>query len=159
MDKRGLVNFGKNAFILLVLIAFLFLVFPQKASAEKSDQYFSGNFTCEQIEDTVLWSAIASKTIDKDTWFNWSAGTSCNSSITTLGPKNCDIVSIYSFVRYLSIGSKDPITAGMAYAQVANTTQSLAVGNANGTRYVAYLNQSVAAAESLGPRYECGIAT
>ena len=62
MNKRGYIKIGKNLlFIILALSLLAMIFFSVEISAEKFNQYPSGSLTCEQFTDSVLWSAVGTK--------------------------------------------------------------------------------------------------
>ena len=162
-DKRGLIQ--KSMFWIFVALALLTLMFlianSQKVSAgTKANQYYIGNNTCENFTDSVLWSVLSTKSKFNNKYLNWTPDTACP------GTKNCDMVSLRSYIRYASVGTATmPVGGGLL--QIANRTQSPMPTNAGGNneaapaewgsvRYAGYLNQTVVAGDVLGPRYECG---
>jgi len=60
-NKKGLLNIGKAIFVLIAIALFFILVAPQETSAGKTDQYYSGNYTCENFTDPILWTVLSSK--------------------------------------------------------------------------------------------------
>ena len=159
-NKKGLLNIGKAIFVLIAIALFFILVTPQETSAGKTDQYYSENYTCENFTDSVLWTVLSSKSKFNNIYLNWTPGNSCP------GVKNCDMVSIFSYIRYSSVGTQN-MPVGGDLAQIANTSQSPMPTNNGGdnvaapaewgsARYVGYQNNTILSGDVVGPRYECG---
>ena len=121
MNKKAGIKLRKNILLIfLVLSLFILNSFFPQASAGKLDQEYIGNKTCELSTDDVLWNSVGTKAgVDND-YYNWSIGTDCS------GTKNCDMVKIENYVRYINIGDKTPTSGGLqAYVQIGNSSQSL----------------------------------
>ncbi|MFH1711273.1 MAG: hypothetical protein ABH840_03105, partial [Nanoarchaeota archaeon] len=150
MNKKGLI---KNSIILIILAAAILtlIIIPNQTSAAiKTNQYFSGNYTCENFTDNVLWSALAPASGTTDAYFNWSIGNTCQ------GTKNCDIYSIYTYVRYVNAG-KSNLAGNTSYSHMANRTESnVNPALATYTRYSAILPTVLLPGEMEGPRWDCG---
>ncbi len=151
MNKRGYIKIGVIGIILLI-IAISLMIIPNYVSAGKLEQEIIGNNTCEQLTDSVVWSAVATKAGPVSTYFNWTMGNECP------GIKNCDIANISSYFRSVWPGGADDTSSlGDAYAQLANSTETdLGVW----TRYFGYLNKStMLSGEIFGPYWQCGALT
>ena len=140
MNKRGYIKLGKKTLwlVLALIIFFSIMFFLSQVSALKANQYFTGNNTCEQFTDNILWSdlaAVVSVSFTYDYSYNWSIGTPCQ------GTKNCDIISIWAYVRYTNLAAViAPI--GTSYMRLANSTESPVianVGNWSNKRFLSYL--------------------
>ena len=145
-DKRGIIEKGL-IWMVVVLALFLLIIVPNYASAGKTDQYSKGNLTCENMTDTMLWTALAAPNAAVNVYFNWTIGTPCP------GVKSCDVHSLEAYVRIMNVG-KAEAAAGAATAQIGNKTQS-PVSTWTGIRYFAYSPVLAAGAES-GPLWTCG---
>src|SRR3990172_5709655 len=147
-NKKGLIR-GSFVFIFLAFALLSVFLISSNVSAAKSERYFLGPKQCEPFQDSVLWSAIGTKSGGTaSNFFTWTPENDC------IGTKSCDMINISSYVRYLNTGTKDSNASGLAFARIANTS-----GNASyprNYRFVSYLNQVLVAGDSLGPRYECG---
>ena len=129
-NKRGLIQ--KSVMSIFVAVALFTLIYvSQPTLAGKADQYFTGNLTCEQITDGVLWTLLSAKSTVSSTNVSWAPETSC------LGVKNCDMKFIKGFVRYANVGTKD-FVAGTGLIRIANTTETTTLTRP--TRHMAYLN-------------------
>ncbi|MGC9309545.1 MAG: hypothetical protein ACP5D2_02500, partial [Candidatus Nanoarchaeia archaeon] len=148
MNKRGYIKIGVIGMILSIIVISLMII-PNYISAGKVEQYYSGNLTCETFTEGTTWSAVSTKNTGPVTeYYNWTMDNECP------GEKDCDIASIYSYARYLQIGTTDDSTTGNAYLLIGNKTESQIPEH---TRYVAYQNETMTAGSALGPRWECGI--
>ncbi|MFH1917604.1 MAG: hypothetical protein ABIJ14_00645, partial [Nanoarchaeota archaeon] len=153
MNKRGLIKLEKKEIWLVLALSIFFIILsvPQISAATKANQYFTGNLTCEPFIDTIEWTAIGKKGGSADTYYNWSMDTPC------VGTKDCDMGSIYNYVRYLNVG--DSANAGNlhGYAQIGNKSESPVTDWTN-KRYSAALNSSDSVPFDGGYtlRWECG---
>ncbi|MBU2562580.1 MAG: hypothetical protein KKF68_02885, partial [Nanoarchaeota archaeon] len=160
MNKRGLIKIS----IILIVIALIILsvlILSKYVSAAKADQSYYGNLTCEQAEDSIIWSAAASKAdVDpegKNIYYNWEMGTPC------FGTKDCDVIKIETNARY--IWPPDVVrtpSTGDCYVQIGNSSESVVLGEVYtewaGIRYAAYLNKSsMAGGEIYGPDWQYGL--
>ena len=161
-NKRGLIQ--KSVIWIFLVLALIILLYgtQQTSAATKANQYYVGNLTCENSTDTILWTVLTTKSKFNNIYLNWTPSTPCP------GTKNCDMISLYTYTRYSSVGTATFTIAGAGLTQIANTSQSPMPTNAGGdseaapaawgsVRYVGYLNNSaVAIGEIIGPRLECG---
>jgi hypothetical protein len=160
MNKKAIIKNWKEVTLMGILILILiFMILPQISSAgTKENQFIKGNFTCENITDIgVNWAAMGTKGTLGETYFNWSMETD------SPGQKDKDVVSIYSYARYMSLGSRNAVTTDQMYVQIANKTDSPVPSNPGNwslgnQRVVANLNTSLAPDYLQGPYWECGIA-
>ena len=123
-DKKALKKIGMG-FILLALATILFMVLvPQtqlvEAASVKAVQEYRDNFTCEQMEDSDIWTAVATKDGPVDTYYNWTMNSPCP------GNEDCDVVNLSANARYVwPAGVSDDDTTDHAYAQIGNLTESI----------------------------------
>jgi len=117
VDKRGIKR--GIAFILIALLIVVLTIFIPKIFAMSSSQYFIGTRTCENFQDSILWSAVGtSKLGTAIAYYNWTVGNSCpgNSS------RDCDIIAMGTYARYVNTGAA--IAAHYAWVSIANITES-----------------------------------
>src|SRR3989339_475173 len=146
-------------FKFLIIILFLSLITFPSIFAGKSDQFFSGNLTCEIFVDNIVWSVAGTKlNPNAHTYLNWTPGTACTPNPTTVGPKNCDIKSIGTFVRFINVGVTDSDgLCNQALTQIANRTESPlgSGGDWTNIRFSSCDNTIIAGGATLGPQWDC----
>ncbi|MCH8003655.1 MAG: hypothetical protein IH934_03400 [Nanoarchaeota archaeon] len=153
-NKRGILKGA--AWILLAFALLSFVLISNNVSAAKADQFNSGNLTCEVFTDAgVNWFAAGSKSGEGVEFFNWTIGTD------SPGQKDKDIMNIFSFARYLTLGGMDPVTVDELYVQIANSSLSPVLDHdwyLVNYSTVANLNESIDPDDLsvLGPFFECG---
>src|SRR3989339_150986 len=161
LNCYGIKVYGSQYLITDVLIINLFLSLITFSSifAGKSDQFFSGNLTCEIFVDNIVWSVAGTKlNPNAHTYLNWTPGTACTPNPTTVGPKNCDIKSIGTFVRFINVGVTDSDgLCNQALTQIANRTESPlgSGGDWTNIRFSSCDNTIIAGGATLGPQWDC----
>ena len=149
MNKRGYIELGKKTLWLVLTLAILVIIMLsyQASAGTKANQYFVNNQTCENFTDTVIWSAVATKAGVDNQYYNWTMAYGCQ------GTRACDIIQLYAYARFVNGGDSDSAYSGRAYTRIANSSES---DTGTFSRFLSYLNTTLAGGTTEGPRLECG---